>query len=112
METKHPTLPAELLSCVREHYVTRRIADRLADTLENDQNSRGGPAIDQRERRNGGHLHDITEDGDRPEPSSRIGEAPRDQPKAVTQQFAETCNEADDRAARLQRDEKWTKDAA
>ena len=112
METEHPTLAAELLSCVREHYVARRIADRLADTLENYQNSSGGPAIDQRERRNGSHLHDITEDGDQPEPPGRIGEAPRDQPKAVTQQFAKAGNEADDRAACLQRGEKWTKNAA
>jgi hypothetical protein len=112
VEAEHPALSAELLSCVGEHDVARRIADRLAGALENDQNRRGRPAIDQRESWNGGHLHDITEDGDRPEPPGRIGEAPRDQAKGIAQQFAKACNDTNDRAARLQRGQKWTEDAA
>src|SRR5260370_38281203 len=66
VKPKRPAISANLLPRVRQHHVPRRIADRLSNPLEYDQNRSGGPTVAQHERPYRGTLHHITKNGDRP----------------------------------------------
>jgi hypothetical protein len=77
MHTENPAITADSLRGMGQHHIARRIADRLAHPLEDDQDRGGRPAIDQSERRHGRHLQHIAEDRDGPELARRIGHAAR-----------------------------------
>ncbi len=102
VKAERPAVPANLLPRVRQHHVPRRIADRLPNPLEYDQNCSGRPTIHQREGRYRGHLHHITKNGDRPVLTGCIGQSARYQPQSVAQQFPEPGDHAHHGAARPQ----------
>ncbi len=82
VQAERPTL-ADGFPGLREHDIAGRIARRLADAFENDERRRGRPRADQCQSRYGSHLHDISQERDRPVPAAAIGKASRGQTQRV-----------------------------
>ncbi len=90
---------AHLLGGVGEHRVAGRIAGRLSDAFEDDQQRRDLPAAGEREQRHDRHLQDVAADRDRPVPAGPVRAPSREQPQAVPQQLAEAGDHADGQGA-------------
>jgi hypothetical protein len=97
---------------VREHHITRRVASRLADPFEDDQQRRHLPAPGQRQQRHCRHLDDVAGDRDRPELAGAVAEPARDQAQAVAEQFAEAGDRRHRRRAGAKHGEIGANDAA
>jgi hypothetical protein len=110
----HAERPAEtdFAAGVREHCVTRRIANRLADAFENDQPGGRLPIVRQRQRRHGKQLQEVTEDGNRPKIAGAVRPSSRNEAQPVTCQFAQTGDDAHDGCAGRKQREKRAIDAA
>ena len=94
MYSEAPTI-SHLPGGVREHHITRWVAGRLADALEDNQQGGNRPVPGQRQERHRGHLDDIAEDGDRPVLAALVTEATRNQAQAVSKQFAQAGDDPD-----------------
>jgi hypothetical protein len=111
VHAEDPAVAAELLSRMRQHHIARRIADRLADPLENDQHRRGGPAPGERQGRHGCHLDDVTENRDRPIFAGRIRPSAREEAEAITKELSQAGDDRHNRRGRAQRAEIGSDDA-
>ena len=78
-----------------EHGVAGRVARRLPDPFEDDQQRRHLPAAGEREQRHDRHLQDVAANRDRPVQASPVGAPSREQAQAVSEQFAEAGDHAD-----------------
>src|ERR1700688_4326396 len=90
---------ADLLTRVGKHDVSRRIADRLADTFQNYEQSSDFPIRRPGQKWHGGHLNDVAEYGDRPELAGALAERAGNKPQAIPEQFTEARDNANQRSA-------------
>ena len=111
MQAERPPVTSHLPAGVGQQDGPRRVSDRLADPLEDQQRRRRRPAPGQRQRGDRGHLDDVAEDGDGPELTGTIRQSTRDHAQAVAGQLAEAADDPDRRTGGAEQGEVRTGDA-
>lgn len=90
---------------------TRRVAGRLPDRLQDDQQGGHLPAPGQRQQRHDRHLEDVPADGDRPVPLCLVRRTPGHQAQAVAGQLAESGDDGDRQRPGAEQCQVWSDDA-
>ena len=111
VQAERPPVTSHLPAGVGQQDGPRRVSDRLADPLEDQQRRRRRPAPGQRQRGDRGHLDDVAEDGDGPELTGTIRQSTRDHAQAVAGQLAEAADDPDRRTGGAEQGEVRTGDA-
>lgn len=111
MHAEAPAVP-HLPGRVRQHDVARRITDRLADALDDDEQRRNLPGAREREQWHRGHLDEITNERNRPELLCPFAQSPRDESQRVSEQLTEARDNPDDGSTGAQDRQKRSCDPA
>src|SRR5439155_20919783 len=92
MESGSPA-KTHMPGCMRKHDVARRIANRLANTFYNNQQTSNLPVRGESQERHLRHVNEVAKQSDWPESSSSLAQAPRNQSQCISQQLAASGNE-------------------
>src|SRR3989440_11815022 len=111
MYPETPTI-SHLLGGMREHDVAGRVAGRLTDAFDDNQQGRNLPVANRCEQWHREHLDDIAEDSNRPELPGSIAQSPRDQAQSISKQFAKACHNRHSYLARSEQGQIGTNDTA